>query len=108
MTKRRVTGSFVALITPMNADYSIDFAGFRTLIDFQAEHGTSALLIMGSSGEVSMLSPDERHSIVEETMAERPTGVELWYGCTGPTTEATIDYVDQAAKSGADGDCFIT
>lgn len=103
MTKRRVTGSFVALITPMNADYSVDFAGFRTLIDFQAEHGTSALLIMGSSGEVSMLSQDERHAIVEQTMAERQDGVELWYGCTGPTTEATIDYVDQAAKSGADG-----
>ena len=40
------TGSFVALVTPMNADYSIDYAGFATLLDFQREAGTSAVLIM--------------------------------------------------------------
>lgn len=103
MSKRAVTGSFVALITPMNDDYTIDFGGFRSLIEFQAEHGTSALLIMGSSGEVSMLSPEERHTIVERTIADKPEDLEVWYGCTGSTTEATIDYVEQAAKSGADG-----
>jgi len=98
-----LTGSFVALITPMNQDYSIDFEGFRTLIEFQREHGASALLLMGSSGEVSMLSEAERHAIVERTMAFRPKDVELWYGCTGATTEASIAYVAQAASQGADG-----
>lgn len=103
MAKRRITGSFVALITPMNDDYSIDYGGFRTLIEFQHQHDTSAILIMGSSGEVSMLAPDERHAIVEATTAMRPEGMELWYGCTGSTTDTTIDYVEQAAKAGADG-----
>jgi 4-hydroxy-tetrahydrodipicolinate synthase len=97
------TGSFVALVTPMNADYSIDFAGFGTLIDFQRENGTSAVLIMGSSGEVSMLAAEERHAIVRETMKHRRPGMPQWYGCTGPTTEATIAYVRQAAEEGADG-----
>ncbi|MEZ5174956.1 MAG: dihydrodipicolinate synthase family protein [Acidimicrobiia bacterium] len=103
MTDAPLTGSFVALITPMNDDYSIDFEGFRALIDFQAAHGTSALLLMGSSGEVSMLSESERHQIVERTVAFRPEAVELWYGCTGATTEASIAYVAQAASCGADG-----
>lgn len=103
MAKRRITGSFVALITPMNADYSVDFEGFGTLIDFQVEHGTSALLMMGSSGEVSVLSPEERHAIVSETMKRKRAGVEMWYGCTGPTTEATIAFVSQAASEGAAG-----
>lgn len=98
-----VTGSFVALITPMNADYSVDFDGFRDLIAFQREHGSAALLIMGSSGEVSMLSEAERHAIVRETMKQRSDDLPLWYGCTGPTTEATIAYVQQAASEGADG-----
>jgi len=99
----KITGSFVALITPMNDDYSIDYAGFATLIDFQREAGTSAVLIMGSSGEVSMLAPEERHAIVRETMKHRHAAMPQWYGCTGPTTEATIAYVNQAAAEGADG-----
>lgn len=99
----RLTGSFVALITPMNADASIDFAGFGHLLDFQREAGTSAVLIMGSSGEVSMLAPEERHAIVRETIRHRRPEMPQWYGCTGPTTEATIAYVQQAAAEGADG-----
>lgn len=103
MSKRRITGSFVALITPMNADYSVDLGGFGTLIDFQREHGTTAVLMMGSSGEVSVLTADERQAIVSETMRRRRPGMEMWYGCTGATTEATIEYVRQAGSEGADG-----
>ena len=103
MSKPLLTGSFVALITPMNRDYSIDFAGFRTLIEFQRTNGSSALLVMGSSGEVSMLSAEERHAIVRETVKLKQPGMEMWYGCTGPTTEATIGFVRQAAAEGADG-----
>ncbi len=103
MSKRRLTGSFVALITPFNQDYSLDFEGFRVLLDFHAENHTSAVLIMGSSGEVSMLTADERHAVVRETLKFRRDGMEMWYGCTGPTTEATIAYVAQAAGEGADG-----
>jgi len=103
MTKQLLTGSFVALISPMNQDYSLDFGGFRTLIEFQREHGSSGVLIMGSSGEVSTLSTEERHAIVRETMKQKQPSMEMWYGCTGPTTEATIDYVKQAAAEGADG-----
>jgi len=99
----RVTGSFVALITPMNDDYSVDHGGFKELIDFQRVNGTSALLIMGSSGEVSMLTSEERHTIVERTVGAKDDDLQIWYGCTGATTEATIDYVQQAAAAGADG-----
>ena len=101
--KRLITGSFVALITPMNDDYSIDMGGFRTLLGIQREAGSAAVLIMGSSGEVSMLSAEERHRIVAETMRMREGALEHWYGCTGPSTEATIAYVRQAASEGADG-----
>ncbi len=103
MSKPLLSGSFVALITPMNQDYSIDYGGFRTLIEFQRENGSSGVLIMGSSGEVSMLTTEERYAIVRETMQQKQPGMEMWYGCTGPTTEATIAYVKQAAAEGADG-----
>ena len=103
MTSALIEGSFVALITPMNRDGTIDFEGFRTLIQFHAENGTSAILFMGSTGEVSMLSPEERHAIVRETMKMRAGNMHFYYGCTGTTTDTTIAYVKQAAAEGADG-----
>ncbi|PWJ11160.1 dihydrodipicolinate synthase family protein [Jannaschia seohaensis] len=103
MAHQKPTGSFVALITPMNADGSIDYEGFRTLIDWHAENGTSALLIMGSTGEVSMLTPEERQEIVRRTLAMRRPGMTMWYGCTGNNTDATIAQVRFAAAEGADG-----
>ncbi len=96
-------GSFVALVTPMNRDGSVDLEGFRTLLDWHAANGTSAVLIMGSTGEVSMLTPDEKRTIVRETVKMRPASVQLFYGCTGNNTDATIDMVRFAKAEGADG-----
>ena len=103
MAHRRPIGSFVALVTPMNADGSVDYEGFRSLLAWHAEHGTSAVLIMGSTGEVSMLTPDERRSIIRETVKMRPADLLLYYGCTGQNTAQTIDYVRFAEAKGADG-----
>ena len=98
MAKMRIEGSFVALITPFNRDGSIDFDGFRTLLEFQARHGTAAVLIMGSTGEVSMLRPEERRNIVSETVKHKVGGMLQFYGCTGNSTETTIENVAYAAK----------
>ena len=103
MAKLKVEGSFVALITPFNRDGSVDFEGFRTLIDFQAANGTRALLIMGSTGEVSMLSNEERQKIISETVKHKKGELLLFYGCTGTNTKDTIEKVRYAAKEGADG-----
>ena len=46
MSRKMLTGSFVALITPFNKDGSVDFGAFRTLLKFQEDRGTSAVLIM--------------------------------------------------------------
>lgn len=103
MHAERIEGSFVALITPFNEDGSVDIEGFRTLLRFHEENGTVAVLIMGSSGEVSMLTPDERRMIITETAKMKTGKMKLYYGCTGPNTEATIDFVRYAGKEGADG-----
>jgi 4-hydroxy-tetrahydrodipicolinate synthase len=103
MAKPRIEGSFVALITPFNADGAVDYGAFRTLLDWHARHGTSAVLIMGSTGEVSMLTPEERREIVEKTAAMKDGRMKFFYGCTGPSTAATIKYLQHAKASGADG-----
>ena len=62
----RPEGSWVALITPFTSDNKVDIDGYKQLIDFQAANGTSTLLIMGSTGEPTLLSIEERKTIIRE------------------------------------------
>jgi 4-hydroxy-tetrahydrodipicolinate synthase len=103
MPKLRITGSFVALITPFNADGTVDFGAFRDLLAFQERHGTAAVLIMGSTGETSMLSPQEKQAIIIETAKMKSGRMAMFYGCTGNNTDATIAQVRFARDNGADG-----
>ena len=103
MSREKIEGSFVALITPFNEDGSVDFGAFDTLLKFQQDHGTSAVLIMGSTGEVSMLSAEERKEIIKRTARHDKGKMKLFYGCTGNNTDTTIDYVRFAHDNGADG-----
>jgi 4-hydroxy-tetrahydrodipicolinate synthase len=103
MPKQKITGSFVALITPFNKDGSVDFAAFQTLLRFQEQHGTKAVLIMGSTGETSMLSPEERKKIIVETAKMKSAKMPIFFGCTGNNTETTIANVRFAKDNGGDG-----
>ncbi|HEY9279760.1 MAG TPA: dihydrodipicolinate synthase family protein, partial [Eoetvoesiella sp.] len=103
MSKMKIEGSFVALITPFNKDGSVDFEAFRTLLNFQESHGTSAVLIMGSTGEVSMLTQEERHAIIAQTAKMKTGNMKFFYGCTGTNTASTIDHLRFAHANGADG-----
>jgi 4-hydroxy-tetrahydrodipicolinate synthase len=103
MAKKILTGSFVALITPFKEDGTVDIEGFGKLIEFQARNGTSALLIMGSTGEVSLLTTEERHRIITETVMFKKLGLPLFYGCTVNNTRESIAMVNYAARAGADG-----
>src|SRR6201989_2134430 len=103
MSKKGLTGSFVALITPFNKDGSVDFGAFRSLLKFQEEHGTSAVLIMGSTGETSMVAPQGREEIIVGTANMKTPRMPVFFGCTGNNTETTIANVRFAAANGADG-----
>ncbi len=103
MPKLRIEGSFVASVTPFNADGSIDYGAFRTLIDFQRQHGTAAMLFMGSTGEPTLLTPEEKKDLIVETAKLRTGAMKFFYGCTGNTPAQVIDNIRFAAANGADG-----
>ena len=103
MRGSKLTGSFVALITPFNKDGSVDFAAFRTLVAFQEEQGTAAVLLMGSTGETSMLSPEEKKRIIIECAKMKTARMPIFFGATGNNTESTIANVRFAKDNGADG-----
>ncbi len=97
------SGSWVAIPTPFNGTGSIDWRGFKTLIDFQASHGTSALLAMGSAGEVTLLSLEERKEIVKNLCKYGKGKIPIFYGATFPSTRDTINFSQYAESEGADG-----
>src|SRR3546814_7992886 len=73
------------------------------LIEHQHRHGTAAMLFMGSTGEPSLLSPEEKKRVVVETAKMRPPDMAFYYGCTGASTEQVIENVRFAAANGANG-----
>jgi 4-hydroxy-tetrahydrodipicolinate synthase len=100
----RMTGSWVAVVTPYDRDGSVDFETFSELIDFHAEHGTSGLLVMGSTGESALLSTDERREIIERVSELADGKIPVFVGCTGASTEATLELARHAdAQAGTDG-----
>ena len=57
-------GSVVALVTPFNEDFSIDFDAYGRLIDFQLEHGTHGIVPCGCTGEAATLAHNEQKQII--------------------------------------------
>jgi len=103
MAKLHIEGSFVASVTPFDERGAVDFGAFRALIQRQHEHGTRAMLFMGSTGEPTLLTPEEKKQVVVETVKMRPSGMAFFYGCTAATAEQVIDNVAFARANGADG-----
>ncbi|CDZ63780.1 4-hydroxy-tetrahydrodipicolinate synthase family protein [Neorhizobium galegae] len=99
----KITGSFVALITPFDKSGAVDMGAFRELLSFHEANGTSAVLIMGSTGEVSMLSAEEKKKIIVETSKMKTAKMPIFFGCTGNNTDVTIENVKFAKDNGADG-----
>jgi len=97
------TGSWVAIPTPFNENGSIDWEGFKVLIDHHVAYGTSALLVMGSAGEVTMLTVEERKKIVKNVTKYGKGKIPIFYGATFPTTDETIKFSQFAELEGADG-----
>ncbi|MBR4795757.1 MAG: dihydrodipicolinate synthase family protein, partial [Lachnospiraceae bacterium] len=58
-------GSGVAIVTPMNADGSVNYEKLTELVNFQIEHKTDAIIICGTTGESATLSEEEHKKCVE-------------------------------------------
>jgi len=100
------TGSWVAMPTPYDSNGKIDFGGFKTLIERQIAYGTSELFIMGSAGEVTLMTPEERKEIVRQIVKIAKGRIPVFFGATFPTTEDTIKFSRFAEAEGADGLIF--
>ena len=99
----RPEGSWVAIITPFTPQGKVDMDGYKGLIDFQSAHHTSALLIMGSTGEPTTLTLEERKEIIRELGPYCRGKIPVFFGVTMGSTEATVDLARYAQEHDADG-----
>ena len=81
-------GSGVALATPFNADYSIDFEALKALVRLQIDGGTDFLVVQGTTGESPVLSAEEKQAILDCVIKENNGKLKVVYGVGGNNTLA--------------------
>lgn len=99
----RMTGSWVALITPFTSDDRVDVDGLCRLIDFHLDHHTSGLLLCGSTGEPSLLTMQEKRLIFDEVLPYARGKIPLFAGTTAGSTAETVELSRYAQRAGAEG-----
>ncbi len=97
-----ITGSIVALATPMHDDGSVDFAGLRKLIDWHIAEGTDCIGVVGTTGESPTVSVDEHREIIRVAVEHADKRVPIMAGCGANSTAEAIELAKFAREVGAD------
>ena len=101
-------GSIVALVTPFDEAGEVDFAALATMVAFQLEAGTDALVIGGTPGESASLRAGEFQALLGAVVSQVAGRVPVIAGTGAPATERTIENTRLAAVCGADGALVVT
>ncbi len=102
------TGSGVAIVTPMNADGSINYDVFGALIEEQIENHTDAIVVAGTTGEASTMTDEEHIEIIRYTVEKVGKRVPVIAGTGSNDTYYAIELSKQAQEAGADALLQVT
>jgi 4-hydroxy-tetrahydrodipicolinate synthase len=97
-----ITGSIVALVTPMQEDGSVDYPALRRLIDWHIAEGTDCIGVVGTTGESPTVSVQEHHEIIRIAVEQAKGRVPIMAGCGANSTAEAIELAKFARKIGAD------
>ena len=97
-----------AVVTPFQADESIDFDSFRRLVDGLIGAGNDALVITGTTGESPVLTHDERMALYREALDAAGGRARIIAGTGGYNTAESIRWSREAAELGVDGLLQVT
>jgi 4-hydroxy-tetrahydrodipicolinate synthase len=98
-----ITGSLVALVTPMQSDGSIDDSCFRELIDRHVEAGTAGLVIAGTTGESATLEKSEHIELIRLAVEHAAGRIPIIAGTGSNSTQQTIDLSQAVGRFAIDG-----
>ncbi|MBR5536080.1 MAG: 4-hydroxy-tetrahydrodipicolinate synthase [Clostridia bacterium] len=109
MTNKPIfTGSGVALVTPFNPDFSIDFDTLGKLVEYQIENGTDCIIACGTTGESATLDDKEHLSVIEYVVKKVDGRIPVVAGTGSNDTRHGVALCREAAALGADGLLTVT
>ena len=97
-----ITGSIVALVTPMQEDGSVDYAALRRLIDWHIAEGTDCIGVVGTTGESPTVSMAENCEIIRVSVEHAAGRVPIMAGAGANATSEAIELTRFAKQAGAD------
>ena len=105
-TYQQITGSIVALVTPMHPDGSVDYPSLRKLIDWHITEGTDCIGVVGTTGESPTVNVQEHCEIIRVSVEQAKTHgarrVPIMAGCGANSTAEAIELTRFAKQVGAD------
>lgn len=96
-----ITGSIVAIVTPMQEDGSLDFQRFRNLIDFHVAEGTQGIVVAGTTGESPTVDVDEHCELIRVAVEHAAGRIPVIAGTGANSTAEAIELARYAEKAGA-------
>ncbi|MCV2402727.1 4-hydroxy-tetrahydrodipicolinate synthase [Marinomonas sp. C2222] len=103
-----ITGSLVALITPMSADGAVDTNKLDDLIEFHINEGTHGIVAVGTTGESSTLTHEEHANVIRQVVKTVNGRVPVIAGTGANATHEAIDLTRRAKEAGADACLLVT
>ena len=97
-----ITGSIVALVTPMHEDGSVDYPTLRKLIDWHIAEGTDCIGVVGTTGESPTVNVEEHQEIIRVSVEQAAKRVPIMAGCGANSTAEAIELARFAKQVGAD------
>ena len=95
-------GSIVALVTPMNADGSVDIKSFNNLLDFHVQNKSDGVVVVGTTGEAPTIDFDEHISLVNIAVKFSRGRIPVIAGTGANSTKEAIFLTKEAKNAGAD------
>ncbi|MFM2239446.1 MAG: hypothetical protein RJA69_820 [Pseudomonadota bacterium] len=96
-----ISGSIVALATPMHTDGSVDYPRLRKLIDWHIQEGTDCICVVGTTGESPTVNVEEHCEIIRVSVEQARGRVPIMAGCGANSTSEAIELARFAKGVGA-------
>ena len=96
-----ITGSLVAIVTPMLEDGKLDLPRFRKLIDWHVEEGTDGIVVVGTTGESPTVDFDEHKELIRLAVQHARGRIPIIAGTGGNSTAEAIELTASAKENGA-------
>lgn len=103
-----ITGSIVALVTPMRSDGAVDHDALAALVERTVSGGTSAIVSVGTTGESSTLSVAEHTEVIRRTIDAAGGRVPVIAGTGANNTTEAVHLTKAAKAAGADAALLVT